>query len=68
MLLLNCQHWTTCGLKAGTMWTFDDCFFLFCLLFSTDKFKGGKAELNQTKSCVDLDELREMLKASGSER
>lgn len=49
------------------MWAFDEDFFFF-LCFSTDKFKGGKAELNQMKSCVDLDDLMEMLKARGSER
>lgn len=37
-------------------------------LFSTDKFKGGKAELNQSKSCIDLDELMELLKARGTEK
>uniref|UniRef100_A0A669AZW1 Helicase, lymphoid specific n=1 Tax=Oreochromis niloticus TaxID=8128 RepID=A0A669AZW1_ORENI len=34
----------------------------------TNKFKGGKAELNQNKSCIDLDELRELLKARGTEK
>lgn len=38
------------------------------LLSSTDKFKGGKAELNQSKSCIDLDELMELLKARGTEK
>ncbi|KAM4599991.1 lymphoid-specific helicase [Fundulus diaphanus] len=32
------------------------------------KFKGGKAELNQSKSCIDLDELRELLQARGPEK
>uniref|UniRef100_A0A4W6DRE0 Proliferation-associated SNF2-like protein n=1 Tax=Lates calcarifer TaxID=8187 RepID=A0A4W6DRE0_LATCA len=34
----------------------------------TYKFKGGKAELNQNKSCIDLDELMELLKARGTEK
>lgn len=34
----------------------------------SDKFKGGKAELNQTKSCIDLDELIQMLKSRSAER
>lgn len=45
--------------------------WLFLLLHgfsSTDKFKGGKAELNQSKSCIDLEELRELLKARGTEK
>uniref|UniRef100_A0A3B5REU3 Proliferation-associated SNF2-like protein n=1 Tax=Xiphophorus maculatus TaxID=8083 RepID=A0A3B5REU3_XIPMA len=32
------------------------------------KFKGGKAELNQSKSCIDLDELRDLLQARGPEK
>lgn len=55
-------RWSKCGLLMKIS------FVSFCLLFSIDKFKGGKAELNQTKSCIDLDELMEMLKARGSER
>lgn len=38
------------------------------LLVTTDKFKGGRADLNQTKSCIDLDELMELLKARGTEK
>uniref|UniRef100_A0A8C7ZE13 Proliferation-associated SNF2-like protein n=1 Tax=Oryzias sinensis TaxID=183150 RepID=A0A8C7ZE13_9TELE len=32
------------------------------MVIHKNKFKGGKAELNQSRSCVDLDELRELLK------
>uniref|UniRef100_A0A3B3Y4F4 Proliferation-associated SNF2-like protein n=1 Tax=Poecilia mexicana TaxID=48701 RepID=A0A3B3Y4F4_9TELE len=32
------------------------------------KFKGGKAELNQSKSSIDLDELRDLLQARGPEK
>ncbi|XP_061600551.1 lymphoid-specific helicase [Cololabis saira] len=32
------------------------------------KFKGGKAELNQSRSCIDLDELRELLQGKGLEK
>ncbi|MED6292679.1 hypothetical protein CHARACLAT_002843 [Characodon lateralis] len=32
------------------------------------KFKGGKAELKQSKSCIDLEELRELLQAKGPEK
>ncbi|XP_070696903.1 lymphoid-specific helicase isoform X2 [Pempheris klunzingeri] len=38
------------------------------MVIHKNKFKGGKAELNQSKSCMDLDELRELLKARGTER
>ncbi|KAM9848221.1 lymphoid-specific helicase [Aulostomus maculatus] len=38
------------------------------IVIHKNKFKGGKAELNQTKSCIDLDELMEMLKARGNEK
>uniref|UniRef100_H2L5X0 Proliferation-associated SNF2-like protein n=1 Tax=Oryzias latipes TaxID=8090 RepID=H2L5X0_ORYLA len=33
------------------------------MVIHKNKFKGGKAELNQSRSCVDLDELRELLKS-----
>lgn len=38
------------------------------MVIHKNKFKGGKAELNQNKSCIDLDELRELLKARGTEK
>lgn len=52
------------GLKSALSVNFKDCFFSF----ATDKFKGGRAELNQGKSCIDLDELMELLKARGTEK
>uniref|UniRef100_A0A4W6DNU4 Proliferation-associated SNF2-like protein n=1 Tax=Lates calcarifer TaxID=8187 RepID=A0A4W6DNU4_LATCA len=36
------------------------------MVIHKNKFKGGKAELNQNKSCIDLDELMELLKARAS--
>lgn len=41
-----------------------------CLVLpsSTDKFKGGKADLSLSKSCIDLDELMLLLKARGTEK
>uniref|UniRef100_A0A8D3C2A2 Proliferation-associated SNF2-like protein n=1 Tax=Scophthalmus maximus TaxID=52904 RepID=A0A8D3C2A2_SCOMX len=36
------------------------------MVIHKNKFKGGKAELNQSKSCIDLDELMELLKARAS--
>lgn len=53
--------------KGFSIFQFDDCLF-FHGFTSTDKFKGGKAELNQSKSCIDLDELMELLKARGTEK
>lgn len=38
------------------------------MVIHKNKFKGGKAELDQNKSCIDLDELRELLKARGTEK
>ncbi|XP_076598759.1 lymphoid-specific helicase [Chaetodon auriga] len=38
------------------------------MVIHKNKFKGGKAELNQSKSCIDLDELMDLLKARGTER
>lgn len=38
------------------------------MVIHKNKFKGGKAELNQSRSCIDLDELRELLKARGTEK
>uniref|UniRef100_A0A665TD06 Proliferation-associated SNF2-like protein n=1 Tax=Echeneis naucrates TaxID=173247 RepID=A0A665TD06_ECHNA len=35
------------------------------MVIHKNKFKGGKAELNQSKSCIDLDELMDLLKAQG---
>uniref|UniRef100_A0A1A8RFZ2 Proliferation-associated SNF2-like protein n=2 Tax=Nothobranchius rachovii TaxID=451742 RepID=A0A1A8RFZ2_9TELE len=32
------------------------------------KFKGGKAELKSNRSCIDLEELQELLKAKGTEK
>uniref|UniRef100_A0AAX7TYC3 Proliferation-associated SNF2-like protein n=1 Tax=Astatotilapia calliptera TaxID=8154 RepID=A0AAX7TYC3_ASTCA len=36
------------------------------MVIHKNKFKGGKAELKPNKSCIDLDELRELLKARAS--
>ncbi|XP_034754740.1 lymphoid-specific helicase isoform X2 [Etheostoma cragini] len=38
------------------------------MVIHKNKFKGGKAELNQSKSCIDLEELKELLKARGTEK
>lgn len=38
------------------------------MVIHKNKFKGGKAELNQSKSCVDLDELMELLKGRNTEK
>ncbi|CAN9500135.1 unnamed protein product [Ophioblennius macclurei] len=38
------------------------------MVIHKNKFKGGKAELNQGHSCIDLDELKEQLKARGAEK
>ncbi|XP_075337941.1 lymphoid-specific helicase isoform X2 [Odontesthes bonariensis] len=38
------------------------------MVIHKNKFKGGKAELKQSKSCIDLDELRELLKVKGPEK
>ncbi|KAI4813106.1 hypothetical protein KUCAC02_024454 [Chaenocephalus aceratus] len=38
------------------------------MVIHKNKFKGAKAELNQSKSCIDLDELRELLRARGMEK
>ncbi|XP_049592046.1 lymphoid-specific helicase isoform X2 [Syngnathus scovelli] len=38
------------------------------MVIHKNKFKGGRAELNQTKSCIDLDELRELLQARNTEK
>ncbi|XP_053188446.1 lymphoid-specific helicase [Scomber japonicus] len=38
------------------------------MVIHKNKFKGGRAELNQTKSCIDLDELMDLLKARGTEK
>uniref|UniRef100_A0A3Q1EPQ1 Proliferation-associated SNF2-like protein n=1 Tax=Acanthochromis polyacanthus TaxID=80966 RepID=A0A3Q1EPQ1_9TELE len=38
------------------------------MVIHKNKFKGGKSELNQSKSCIDLDELRELLKAGSTEK
>ena len=38
------------------------------LLSSIDKFKGGKAELNQSKSCIDLDDLMQLIKTRDTEK
>ncbi|CAK6978493.1 lymphoid-specific helicase [Scomber scombrus] len=38
------------------------------MVIHKNKFKGGRAELNQTKSCIDLDELKDLLKARGTEK
>ncbi|KAM9804089.1 lymphoid-specific helicase [Neosynchiropus ocellatus] len=38
------------------------------MVIHKNKFKGARAELNQAKSCIDLDELMDLLKARDSER
>uniref|UniRef100_A0A3Q3GSH7 Proliferation-associated SNF2-like protein n=1 Tax=Labrus bergylta TaxID=56723 RepID=A0A3Q3GSH7_9LABR len=38
------------------------------MVIHKNKFKGRKADLNQSKSCIDLDELTELLKARGAEK
>ncbi|XP_071782238.2 lymphoid-specific helicase [Centroberyx gerrardi] len=38
------------------------------MVIHKNKFKGGRAELNQAKSCIDLNELMELLKARGTEK
>ncbi|XP_061546171.1 lymphoid-specific helicase [Phycodurus eques] len=38
------------------------------MVIHKNKFKGGRAELNQTKSCLDLDELKELLQARRTEK
>ncbi|XP_034537635.1 lymphoid-specific helicase [Notolabrus celidotus] len=38
------------------------------MVIHKNKFKGGKADLNQSKSCLDLDELMDLLKARGTEK
>ncbi|XP_039890855.1 lymphoid-specific helicase isoform X2 [Simochromis diagramma] len=38
------------------------------MVIHKNKFKGGKAELKPNKSCIDLDELQELLKARGTEK
>ncbi|XP_029926182.1 lymphoid-specific helicase [Myripristis murdjan] len=38
------------------------------MVIHKNKFKGGKAELKESKSCIDLDELMELLKDRGTEK
>ncbi|XP_061820307.1 lymphoid-specific helicase [Nerophis lumbriciformis] len=38
------------------------------MVIHKNKFKGGRAELKQSKSCIDLDELMELLQARGTEK
>ncbi|XP_051936995.1 lymphoid-specific helicase [Hippocampus zosterae] len=38
------------------------------MVIHKNKFKGGRTELNQTKSCIDLDELMELLQNKGIEK
>ncbi|XP_071337586.1 lymphoid-specific helicase isoform X2 [Trachinotus anak] len=38
------------------------------MVIHKNKFKGRKAELKESKSCIDLDELMELLKARGPEK
>uniref|UniRef100_A0A3B4UXV6 Proliferation-associated SNF2-like protein n=1 Tax=Seriola dumerili TaxID=41447 RepID=A0A3B4UXV6_SERDU len=38
------------------------------MIIHKNKFKGRRAELNQGKSCIDLDELMDLLKARGPEK
>ncbi|XP_057704668.1 lymphoid-specific helicase isoform X2 [Corythoichthys intestinalis] len=38
------------------------------MVIHKNKFKGSRAELKQPKSCIDLDELMELLQARGTEK
>ncbi|CAL1577765.1 unnamed protein product [Knipowitschia caucasica] len=38
------------------------------MVIHKNKFKGARTELSQGKSCIDLDELRDLLKARNTER
>ncbi|XP_058508375.1 lymphoid-specific helicase [Solea solea] len=38
------------------------------MVIHKNKFKGVRSELNQSKSCIDLDELMDLLKARGTEK
>ncbi|XP_054455829.1 lymphoid-specific helicase [Anoplopoma fimbria] len=38
------------------------------MVIHKNKFKGSKAELKNSKSCIDLDELMSLLKARGTEK
>ncbi|KAK7901549.1 hypothetical protein WMY93_018318 [Mugilogobius chulae] len=38
------------------------------MVIHKNKFKGARTELSQGKSCIDLDELRDLLKARGTEK
>ncbi|XP_026165837.1 lymphoid-specific helicase isoform X3 [Mastacembelus armatus] len=38
------------------------------MVIHKSKFKGAKAELNPNKSCIDLEELMELLKSRGTEK
>ncbi|XP_062852218.1 lymphoid-specific helicase isoform X2 [Trichomycterus rosablanca] len=38
------------------------------MVIHKNKFKGGKADLNQSKSCVDINELMDLLKSRDYER
>ncbi|CAJ1057683.1 lymphoid-specific helicase [Xyrichtys novacula] len=38
------------------------------MVIHKNKFKGGRSDLNQSKSCINLDELRELLKARSTEK
>ncbi|XP_076025346.1 lymphoid-specific helicase [Genypterus blacodes] len=38
------------------------------MVIHRNKFKGSKSELNQTKSCINLEELMEMLHCRGKEK
>ncbi|XP_061767045.1 lymphoid-specific helicase isoform X2 [Nerophis ophidion] len=38
------------------------------MVIHKNKFKGRQAELKQSKSCIDLDELMELLQARGTEK
>lgn len=56
---------TTMGLICGVLWSSKVKFTLH--ISSTDKFKGGKSELTQSKSGIDLNELMDLLKTRRSE-
>ncbi|XP_053291808.1 lymphoid-specific helicase isoform X2 [Pleuronectes platessa] len=38
------------------------------MVIHKNKFKGGKAELNQSKSCIDLDDLMQLIKNRDTEK
>lgn len=59
------QKYVAVAENAALLWLFCcDSLVIFLFIFvPLDKFKGSKAELKQTKSCVDVNELVELLKS-----